>query len=94
MAAPAGRHRARGLARAARTGRPRPRVTEEHHAAQLTRDDITATVHYVRFELTPAQVAALRRAEPCGLAVDHPEYREAVELSAATVAELAADAAS
>src|SRR5439155_13213199 len=29
---------------------------DEAHAAQLTRDEVTATVHYVRFRLTPAQV--------------------------------------
>jgi hypothetical protein len=68
-------------------------VTEEQHASQLTRDDITSTVHYVRFELSAEQVAALSRPEPVIVAVTHPDYREEVELAPSTVAELAADAA-
>ena len=30
-------------------------VPEEQHAQQLTREEITASVHYVRFELTPEE---------------------------------------
>ena len=30
-------------------------ITDEAHAAQLTREAVTAAVHYVRFELTPEQ---------------------------------------
>ncbi len=33
-------------------------ITEEAHAGQLTREEVTAAVHYVRFEFTPEQVAA------------------------------------
>jgi hypothetical protein len=65
-------------------------TTEEAHAAQLTREEITASVHYVRWDLTPAQVTAVG-AGPVWLVVDHPAYREETELSPTTVAELLAD---
>ncbi len=68
-------------------------VPEEDHAAQLTRPEVTSAVHYVRFPLTPDQVAAFA-AGPVTLAVVHPEYPAGlpgVVLSDATRAELAAD---
>jgi hypothetical protein len=48
-------------------------------------------VHFVQFRFTPAQVA--RFTDGVVLAVDHPAYRESVELGAVTVAELRADLA-
>jgi hypothetical protein len=65
-------------------------VVEEQHASQLTRDDVTSTVHYVRFELTPEQVEAFG-AGPVVLGLDHPDYAESTELSAATAEELLSD---
>jgi hypothetical protein len=65
-------------------------VVEEQHASQLTRDDVTSTVHYVRFELTPAQVEAFGSG-PVVLGLDHPEYAQSTELAAATVEELLSD---
>jgi Protein of unknown function (DUF3501) len=65
-------------------------TTEEAHAAQLTREEITASVHYVRWDLTPAAVAAVE-VGPVHLVVDHPAYREQIELREATIAELLAD---
>jgi hypothetical protein len=65
---------------------------ESAHEEQLTRDDVTASVHYVWFDLTPAQVQALTSA-PVTLAVEHPEYQHATTLLEDTVRELAADAA-
>jgi hypothetical protein len=65
-------------------------VVEEQHASQLTRDDVTSTVHYVRFELTPEQVAAFG-AGPVVLGLDHPAYAESAELAPATIAELLRD---
>lgn len=65
-------------------------VVDEDHAAQLTRADVTASVHYVRFELDPAQ----RRAFSSGgvrLVVAHPAYQAGTDLADATVAELEAD---
>ena len=65
-------------------------VPEEEHAKQLTRADVTSAVHYLRFELTPAQVEVLAEG-PAALVIDHPAYRECVELAESTVAELLTD---
>jgi hypothetical protein len=65
-------------------------VTDEGHASQLTREEVTAAVHYVRFELTDAEVDAVGSG-PVHLALDHPAYREHVELAPTTVAELLSD---
>ncbi len=62
---------------------------EEQHESQLTREAVTAAVHYVRFEFSPAQVAAFDGSVI--LALDHPNYLESVELLPATVAELRTD---
>jgi hypothetical protein len=64
-------------------------ITDEQHESQLTREHITAAVHYVRWELDPAQVSAFT--DGVQLAIDHPEYLETVELLPATVAELRSD---
>jgi hypothetical protein len=64
-------------------------VVDAQHAAQLTREHVTAAVHYISFELSPAQVAAF--GEGTVLAIDHPNYREAIALSSATLSELSAD---
>jgi hypothetical protein len=66
---------------------------EEDHEAQLTREETTSAVHYVRFRLTPTQVGAFARG-PVTLAINHPHYPDGlpgVVLSEATRAELAAD---
>ncbi|MEX0767444.1 MAG: DUF3501 family protein [Microthrixaceae bacterium] len=65
-------------------------VVDEDHEAQLTREDITASVHYIRFEFSPQQVADFATAE-VELVSDHPEYIEVTVLTDTTVAELAAD---
>jgi len=64
---------------------------EDAHDEQLTREDVTASVHYVWFDLSSAQVMALRSA-PVALAIEHPAYAHVTPLGDATVAELAADA--
>ncbi|MFN8024367.1 MAG: DUF3501 family protein [Acidimicrobiales bacterium] len=64
-------------------------ITEEQHESQLTRPDVTAAVHYVRFEFTPEQVAAF--VDGTRLAIDHPAYVEEIELLPATVEELRRD---
>jgi hypothetical protein len=67
-----------------------PAIPEDEE--RLTRDDITATVHYLKFRFTAEQQAAF--AAPVGfvrIVVEHPEYRAAVELSAEKRAELAQD---
>lgn len=63
---------------------------DEAHEEQLTRDDITASVHYLRFTLTPAEVAAMGQGSVT-LAIVHPAYREEVELADWTVRELLND---
>lgn len=67
-----------------------PSITEEAHASQLTREEATAAVHYIRFEFTPHQVDAFA-AGRVRIEITHPEYLEAVELSDTTHAELLGD---
>lgn len=52
---------------------------DESHAANLTRDTVTAAVHFVRFSFTSAQIESFR-SEPVFVAIDHPEYQERTEL--------------
>jgi len=63
---------------------------EEAHAAQLTREETTASVHYVTWTLTPDEVAAIE-VGPVALLIDHPAYPEEAILEAATVEELLDD---
>lgn len=65
-------------------------ITDEAHAAQLTREEVTASVHYVRWELTADEVERFE-AGPVHLVVDHPAYQEETELLPSTVEELVAD---
>jgi hypothetical protein len=58
--------------------------------ARLTREDITSTVHYLKFRFTPDQQVAFASG-PVRLVVDHPEYSAAIELSDDQRAELARD---
>jgi Protein of unknown function (DUF3501) len=64
-------------------------VTEAQHESQLTREHITAAVHYVRFNFTPEQVAEFYGS--VRLRVDHPSYLEETELLPATIDELRLD---
>jgi hypothetical protein len=65
-------------------------ITEEAHAEQLTRDYVTAAVHYIRFELTSEQIEkfALGGAE---IVSDHSAYQQSVVLQSSTVKELLSD---
>jgi hypothetical protein len=63
---------------------------EAAHASLLTREEITASVHYVSWELSPEEIAALG-AGPVHLVVSHPEYPHEVELGPDTVGELLDD---
>jgi hypothetical protein len=65
-------------------------IPEEGHEAQLTREEVTASVHYVRWELSQEEIAAVERG-PVSIVADHPAYREEAELLPTTVAELLAD---
>jgi hypothetical protein len=63
---------------------------DEDHEKQLTREEITASVHYVRWELSADQVERFA-AGPVTLLSDHPAYERSVELRPETAAELLAD---
>ncbi len=65
-------------------------LTDEAHQQQLTREDVTAAVHYIRFELTPAQVERFA-AGPVTLRVDHPYYHEETPLAPGAHAALLED---
>ncbi|OWY61377.1 hypothetical protein B7486_64100, partial [cyanobacterium TDX16] len=58
-------------------------TVDPEHALQLTRETITASVHYVGWDLAPEQVEAFA-AGPVTLLVDHPEYQHETQLSDAT----------
>jgi hypothetical protein len=65
-------------------------TVDEDHEKQLTREEVTASVHYVRWELTPDQ--ALRfMSGPVTLVSDHPDHTFETPLGEATLAELRAD---
>ena len=66
-------------------------AVDEDHLRQLTRDEITAAVHYVHWDLTAEQVEELASG-PVVLAVTHPAYDHAVTLGDDTRAELVSDA--
>jgi hypothetical protein len=53
---------------------------EELNAERLTREDITSTVHYLRFAFDPGAQTAFA-AGPVRLIVDHPEYPVDVTLT-------------
>lgn len=65
-------------------------ITEEAHAGQLTRQETTAAVHYVRFEFTPEQVDSYATGT-VRIEITHPDYLEVVELTDSTHAELLGD---
>ena len=72
-----------------------PSTPDQEHEASLTRPQTTSAVHYVRFRLTPPQLAAFG-SQPVRLTVNHPGYPDGLPgalLSEATKAELAADLA-
>jgi hypothetical protein len=54
-------------------------------------DEKTSAVHFLRFELTPPMIAALRGGAPLAIGVDHPAYRASVDVPAQTRQALAAD---
>ena len=67
-----------------------PAVPEEGHAEQLTRPDATASVHYIRFELSAGEMARFA-SEPVAVVVDHPQYVERVDLLPETRKSLLSD---
>jgi hypothetical protein len=65
-------------------------IIDEQHEQGLTRDHVTAAVHYLRWELDADRVEAFA-AGPVRLEIDHPAYLESIELSETTHAELLGD---
>ena len=65
-------------------------ITEEGHAETLTRDNVTAAVHYIRFEFTPQQVEAFATGDVEILCV-HPAYVEVANLPQFVIDELLTD---
>ncbi len=65
-------------------------VVDEGHAEQLTRETVTAAVHYIRFEFTPQQVQEFAKGNVQVIST-LSNYLEAVELADFTVAELLTD---
>jgi hypothetical protein len=65
-------------------------IVDEQHEQGLTREHVTAAVHYLRWELTPDQIVAFGRGG-VQVEIDHPAYAERVDLSITTHAELLSD---
>ncbi len=65
-------------------------ITEEGHAETLTRDNVTAAVHYIRFEFTPQQVEVFASGDVEILCV-HPAYVEVANLPQFVIDELLTD---
>ena len=65
-------------------------TVDPDHEKRLTRDEITSSVHYVGFALSPPQVTAFAEG-PVALVVTHPSYGHRLELTDATRAELLSD---
>jgi hypothetical protein len=63
---------------------------DPEHASQLTRPEITASVHYLRVQLSEAERSQFA-AGPAQLVADHPAYSYATELDELTRASLVAD---
>jgi hypothetical protein len=63
---------------------------DAQHAAGLTRDDVTAAVHYLTFNFTPAQVEAFA-AGNVSVVCAQPNYVRTAELSGDTRTELLTD---
>ncbi|MGH8989572.1 MAG: DUF3501 family protein, partial [Acidimicrobiales bacterium] len=68
-----------------------PSVPESTHAQALTRETVTAAVHYVRFVFPVDARARVWAGEPMVLAVRHPEYEARAVLPEAVHDELAGD---
>ena len=67
-----------------------PGEIDAAHAAGLTRDDVTAAVHYLTFNFTSEQIETFRNG-PVSVVCNQPNYLEAAALTDSTKAELLAD---
>lgn len=46
---------------------------------ERTEENKTSSVHFLRFELTPGMIAALRQGAPLAAGIDHPAYTHTVD---------------
>jgi hypothetical protein len=65
-------------------------IVDADHERLLTRDETTASVHYVHFTFTADEIERFAGG-PVSLVIDHPEYAHEVALSDGTRAELLRD---
>jgi Protein of unknown function (DUF3501) len=65
-------------------------AASEEDELRLTRDDITAAVHFLKFRFTPSDVEMFASG-PVHVVVDHPEYDEDVLLTPEQHAQLLSD---
>ena len=65
-------------------------IVDEANAEQLTRETVTAAVHYIRFEFTPQQVEEFAKGD-VQIVSTLSNYLEVVQLADFTVAELLTD---
>jgi hypothetical protein len=63
---------------------------ESEHAAHLTREEVTAAVHFLHFSF-PQEAIDRFGTGPVSVEIDHPNYRERTPLSAETRASLRED---
>jgi hypothetical protein len=63
---------------------------DAQHEASLTRENVTAAVHYLYFDFTPEQVEEFARGN-CKVVISLPAYREEQYLLDSTVQELLGD---
>jgi hypothetical protein len=56
-------------------------------------DEKTSSVHFLRFELRPEMIEALRRDAGLSIGVDHPRYQVSVQIGPQTRNSLAEDLA-
>jgi Protein of unknown function (DUF3501) len=62
---------------------------DSDHESQLTRQDITSSVHYIGWDLHECSIDLA--AQGMSIVIDHPNYSAAVKLSDATLSELLSD---
>ena len=78
---------------ALRVGTQPPVLAIADEDLERSTEEKTSAVHFLRFELAPAHIQALRVGEEARLSVDHPAYRADTTLAPATRAALIADLA-
>lgn len=64
---------------------------DEKHKAQLTREEITASVHYIEWHLNDEAASRFGSGEAVFLGVDHPNYSRRAQLSEMAINSLKSD---